>query len=131
MIDKLRNFQVEQNCSLRETLSPRVINLQHLAQYTSGDRSLELEILGLFHSQAILQFENIGAAVSETDWIMAVHTLKGSARSIGAQEVAELSANLENIGFAGDRVDLATEMAQLQSAVALCVVTIEVLLKAG
>ena len=46
---------------VREQVDLRVLNLDHLAQYTANDAGLESELLGLFKDQAVLQFE-IGRA---------------------------------------------------------------------
>lgn len=105
-----------------------VLSLAHLAQYTSGDLALEQELLELFKDQAILQFENIEQAQDEADWVMAVHTIKGSARGIGAGQVADVSADLENVGYFGAQSEKQRLTNSLKHAVAVCVVTIETLI---
>lgn len=66
----------------------------HLSRYTLGDRSLELEILDLFLGEAprtlarIEALASSGAAGDAKDWHAACHTLKGSARAVGAVDVA-------------------------------------------
>ncbi len=105
--------------------APQVLNMAHLSQYTSGDAGLERELLGMFKDQAVLQFENIQSASSKDDWVMAVHTLKGSARSIGAEHVAALTADLEFVGYAGDKAEKHAVTNQLKHAVAVCIVKIE------
>lgn len=106
-------------------VDPVVLDLKHLEQYTSNDKALEQELLGLFKDQAVLQFENIETAIDESDWVMAAHTLKGSARGIGASRVAELSAVLEDVGFDGDAQTRQSITEQLKYAIAVCIVTIE------
>lgn len=112
----------------RLRVDSQILNLAHLAQYTSGDVALEQELLGLFKDQAILQFENIEQAQTEVDWVMAVHTIKGSARSIGAGQVAQVSGELEKVGFSGIVDARKAVTSRLKHAVAVCVVTIETLI---
>lgn len=70
-----------------------VIDLDHLARMTLGERELEREVLMLFASQAddlLARLEKIpreGASLA--------HTLKGSARGIGAFVVADAAEQLE------------------------------------
>ena len=77
---------------------PVVLDLEHLAQYTRGDRALEAELLGLYQSQARPQLQEICRAALEKDaaaWKFALHTLKGMSRALGASGVAEAAAKLE------------------------------------
>lgn len=113
---------------VREQVDLRVLNLDHLAQYTANDAGLESELLGLFKDQAVLQFENIQSADCKDDWEMAVHTLKGSARGIGAGQVAVLSVDLEIVGFAGTATEKQAATNKLKQAVAVCVAAIETLI---
>ncbi len=112
----------------RLNVDPEVLSLVHLAQYTGDDTALEYELLGLFKDQAILQIENISSADCESDWAMAVHTLKGSARCIGAGQVALLTKELEIVQYNGSPTEKRTLTGQLANAVARCVSTIETLL---
>ena len=106
-------------------IDPQVLDLQHLEQYTCGDKALEQELLGLFKEQAILQFENINDATNKSDWEMAVHTLKGCARGVGARNVAELCEVLEDVSFDGVEETKKSVTEQLKYAVAVSVVTVE------
>ena len=64
-----------------------VIDRDHLARMTFGDRSLEKEILQLFDRQAELLLGRM--RVSEAPAVVTLaHTLKGSAIGIGAKRVA-------------------------------------------
>ena len=79
-----------------------VIDEEHLGQMTFGDRRLEREVLEIFRRQAAIMLGRIGgnepAAAS-----MAVHTLKGSARGIGAWRVARAAERLEQAGADAER----------------------------
>lgn len=64
-----------------------IFDLAQLRRYTLGDEALEREILGLFKEQAIVSLANLQASNGSNDaagWRLAAHTLKGSARGVGA-----------------------------------------------
>ena len=64
------------------------VDMVHLAKQSLGDRFLEQEILKLFQSQSRLYLERLENAGSQDERRLAAHTILGSARSIGAWEVA-------------------------------------------
>lgn len=69
------------------------IDHAHLARYTLGDAALELEVLTLFADEAPRTLARLRSAAAanpfaEADWQAASHTLKGSARAVGAVKVA-------------------------------------------
>jgi hypothetical protein len=70
------------------------IDRQHLSRMTLGERSLECEVLALFVRQAELLLPRIRqgapAAIAAS-----AHTLKGSARGIGAWQVARAAEAVE------------------------------------
>lgn len=72
----------------------RAIDLEHLARQTFGDRALEGEVLALFSRQAAAIGARMAAASLQERATLA-HTLKGSARSIGAFKVAEQAERIE------------------------------------
>ena len=77
------------------------IDLGHLRRFTLGDRELEQEILGLFIEQAPATIERLLQAGSHREWQRAAHTLKGSARAVGAWQIADLAEHAELMdGFA-------------------------------
>jgi len=88
------------------------IDAEHLAQMTFGDRALEREVLEIFHRQAAIMLSRIGG-VEPGAASAAVHTLKGSARGIGAWRVARAAERLEHSGGEADR---AASLAELQAA---------------
>jgi HPt (histidine-containing phosphotransfer) domain-containing protein len=69
------------------------IDLQHLARMTLGDAALERQVLGMFASQSANLIEKLAALPAEAGAL--AHTLKGSARAIGAFRVAECAEALE------------------------------------
>jgi HPt (histidine-containing phosphotransfer) domain-containing protein len=70
------------------------IDTVHLAKVTFGERRLEEEVLALFDRQAVLLMARIRAS-SPTAVAGLAHTLKGSALSIGAFDVARAAEAAE------------------------------------
>lgn len=66
----------------------RPVDLVHLSRSTLGNQELEREVLQLFCVQARIYFERLEAAADRTAWAEAAHTIKGSAKGIGAWAVA-------------------------------------------
>ena len=73
----------------------RPIDLVHLSHYTLGDSTLEREILQLFRAQSRIYLDRLRDSDSKGDWFEAAHTIKGSARGIGAWQVAEFAEAAE------------------------------------
>lgn len=69
------------------------LDLAHLERMTLGDSSLEREVLAMFAAQSVDLVRRLGTLPEDAG--MLVHTLKGSARAIGAVRVAEAAAELE------------------------------------
>lgn len=74
--------------------SARPIDLDHLARQTMGQKDLETEVLTLFLRQARQCVRNIAAATPKERQGFA-HSLKGSARGVGAFPLAEAAERLE------------------------------------
>jgi HPt (histidine-containing phosphotransfer) domain-containing protein len=92
------------------------VDLVHLSRQTMGDAALETELLGLFARQAAvvtarLAQDSTAVALCRADL---AHTLKGSARSVGANRVAAAAEAYEAAARDGATPDLAA----LQGAVA-------------
>jgi HPt (histidine-containing phosphotransfer) domain-containing protein len=89
------------------------IDIDHLARMTLGERELEREVLTLFAQQStdlLVRLEKLpreGASLA--------HTLKGSARGIGAFAVADAADRLEQNLRQG--LPVTAEVAALQQAV--------------
>lgn len=65
------------------------IDFAHLAAYTGGDRALEDEVFALFREQTQMWLRLLSVDAAVEDWKSAAHSLKGSARGIGAFVLAE------------------------------------------
>jgi HPt (histidine-containing phosphotransfer) domain-containing protein len=95
---------------------------------TFGDRSLEREVLALFDRQASMLIERmkrVGAAAVPS----LAHTLKGSARGIGAQRVARAAEKVERAAVAGED-EVKAALVELEEATTEARATIADLLRA-
>ena len=101
--------------------SGRAIDLVHLARQSLGDKSLEIELLSLFERQAETILTRLMQPASNGDrrWQMDLaHTLKGSARAVGAVRVAHAAHEHEVLlGGACSGGDLANSVARLETSV--------------
>ena len=70
------------------------IDLEHLKRMTLGDESLEREVLAMFSAQTARLIGTLAALPAEAGEL--AHTLKGSARAIGAFAVADAADALES-----------------------------------
>lgn len=73
----------------------RPVDLVHLARYTLGDRSLEREVLKLFLTQSRIYLSRLESAADDKTWQDTAHAIKGSARGIGAWQVAGAAEAVE------------------------------------
>jgi HPt (histidine-containing phosphotransfer) domain-containing protein len=96
---------------------PTVIDENHLGRMTLGDRRLEREVLELFLRQSTIMLDRILGAERPLA-AAAAHTLKGSARGIGAWRVARAAELLEQAAGSGDDTgpDLDEAVAELKAA---------------
>lgn len=93
---------------------PGPLDLDHLARMTLGNAELEREVLALFSEQSRRLVSTIAALPADASSL--AHTLKGSARGIGAFAVAEAAARLEAAIRTGENRPQA--LAGLEDAVA-------------
>jgi HPt (histidine-containing phosphotransfer) domain-containing protein len=107
------------------------IDQVHLERMTLGDRSLEREVLEIFARQTAMTLERItGAGPARA--AAAAHTLKGSARGIGAWRVAEAAERLEHAAAnAADEAAMLAAIAELKAASFEARVAIGLRLSAG
>lgn len=70
------------------------IDLEHLGRMTMGDPALEREVLAMFAAQASSLADRLIGIPPDAATL--AHTLKGSARAIGATRVAEAAEQMED-----------------------------------
>jgi len=92
---------------------------------TLGDASLEREVLAMFSAQAASLIAALSALPADAGAL--AHTLKGSARAIGAFDVAEAAGGLEALIQRGG--DPAEGLAELGDAVAQARLAIDAMLR--
>jgi HPt (histidine-containing phosphotransfer) domain-containing protein len=101
------------------------IDIEHLGRMTLGDTSLEHEVLAMFAAQSVTLIGAL-AALPQNAGALA-HTLKGSARAIGAFGVADAAERLEvALNKAGNPAEA---LAGLQDAVAQARAAIDAILR--
>lgn len=92
------------------------VDRAHLARYTMGDAALEREVLELFASQTWKTIAELRQALDEKAWHVAAHTLKGSARAVGAWDVAMEAERAERLAGASDRLAAAVAIERIEHA---------------
>jgi HPt (histidine-containing phosphotransfer) domain-containing protein len=93
----------------------QIIDVTHLARMTLGDRGLELEVLQLFKRQAAIMTARLAEAAPAAASELA-HTLKGSARGVGAWRVAMAAETVEQAAVEGDKTAFGKALAELNEA---------------
>jgi HPt (histidine-containing phosphotransfer) domain-containing protein len=101
------------------------IDLGHLKRMTLGDAGLEHEVLAMFAAQSAKLCDALATLPAEAAAL--AHTLKGSARAIGAFAVAEAAGRLEAVLAGGS--DASEALAELGDAVALARSAIDTMLR--
>ena len=101
------------------------IDIEHLQRMTLGDASLEREVLAMFSAQAVRLIGALATLPADTGAL--AHTLKGSARAIGAFAVADAAADLEAAIEGGE--DLSQLLATLNEATAQARTAVDAILR--
>jgi len=102
----------------REEADPAIFDHEHLRQYTGKDPALEYELVNLFLSHFAPVRTQLDAACSAQEWKFAAHSLKGSARSIGAPQLAVLADELDTTDFEAPQDSKARLLDELDAAMA-------------
>ena len=103
------------------------IDFAHLRRMTLGDAALEREVLGMFSAQASRLVKSLAAQAA--DAAVLAHTLKGSARAVGAFAVGDAAAHLETLIRSGS--DRAEALSELDDAIMQARSAIEAMLSQG
>jgi HPt (histidine-containing phosphotransfer) domain-containing protein len=101
------------------------IDIDHLRRMTLGDAGLEREVLAMFSAQAASLIGALATLPPEAGAL--THTLKGSARAIGAFAVADAAAVLE-AALRNDE-DPSHALAELDEAIAQARTAIDAILR--
>ncbi|MBR1214251.1 Hpt domain-containing protein [Bradyrhizobium sp. JYMT SZCCT0180] len=101
------------------------IDFEHLKRMTLDDAGLEQEVLAMFAAQSAKLMAMLATVPADADAL--AHTLKGSARAIGAFGVAEAAARLEAV--LADGADPSRLVAELGEAIAGARAAIEAILR--
>jgi HPt (histidine-containing phosphotransfer) domain-containing protein len=81
-------------------MTDKPVDLDHLARYTGGDKSLNAEILRLFDGQItemVAQLRSILEQRDQKKWRQVTHTIKGAARGVGAFAMGQAAADAEPV----------------------------------
>ena len=101
------------------------VDFEHLKTYTAGDLSVEREVLGLFVHQVELWIRMLQESGDDEIWRDAAHSLKGSARGIGAWHVAELCEQAESLPVDADPSERSAVLDDIKAAIAAVVESID------
>ena len=101
------------------------IDFEHLNRMTLGDDGLEREVLAMFSAQAVKLIATLASLPADAGAL--AHTLKGSARAIGAFGVADAAASLEAAISSGG--DPTKQLTELNDAVAHARMAVDAILR--
>ena len=110
-----------------------ILQVETGLQQLMGDRALYLEILGRFRQRYPDSADQVRKALAAGEAghaVRIVHTLKGAAGMIGAQQVYLLSAELEAV-CAGPSSAYSAPLAQLEQALRLLIAAVDEVLANG
>lgn len=71
------------------------IDFEHLNLYVGGDAGLTREVFGLFRNQVEMWGRMLTVDADDDTWMSVTHSLKGSARAVGAVNLAEICETAE------------------------------------
>ncbi len=107
----------------------QAIDLTHLARMTLGDASLERELLQLFNRQGEMLLARMDGG--DAPLIAAsAHTIKGSARGIGAWRIARDAETVEVAAGCADAAEVKVALTRLKASIAEAKAAIVDLLRA-
>ena len=96
--------------SITDMTDSTEIDFAHLNQYVDGDPDLTREVFGLFRNQVEMWGRGLMADADDELWASVTHSLKGSARAVGAMGLAEVCEKAESL-IGDDRRPGAREVA--------------------
>ena len=93
-------------------MSKSEIDFEHIKQYVGDDIALTQEIFGLFKNQIEMWSRGMIADTDDESWGAVMHSLKGSARAVGAHNLAKLCQHGE--GLIGEKGGIPAREAHIQ-----------------
>ncbi|MGJ8562249.1 MAG: Hpt domain-containing protein [Alphaproteobacteria bacterium] len=102
------------------------IDFDHLNQYVSGDADLTAEVFGLFKNQVDMLEKSLRPDSDDEVWAAITHSLKGTAKAVGAVQLADICEKAEALVGTNNRPgarDLAA--ANIESRISLVMVDIQ------
>ncbi len=108
----------QQKTENKEAIVMEVLNWEHLNEITGGDEEFLQELFQEFLDQTPVLMEQLQQAIQSGDAQTAgrmAHTIKGSARSVGADPFAETAFILEQMGKSGDLSGAPTALQALEN----------------
>ncbi|MGB0908139.1 MAG: Hpt domain-containing protein, partial [Maricaulaceae bacterium] len=82
------------------------INFDHLNQYVGGDIALTKEIFSLFKNQVDMWSKQLLPEANDEIWAAVTHSLKGSARAVGAMRLAQTCEDAESLIGDNNRIEV-------------------------
>ncbi len=73
------------------------IDFEHLKNYLGDDVSLTTEVFGLFKNQMDMWARHLDAQADDDSWSAMIHSIKGSARAVGANRLATQCEQAEQL----------------------------------
>lgn len=97
-------------------MSHEAVDFDYLEGFAAGDMQVVTEVLALFQGQAESWIPRLDRA-DATDWRDLAHTIKGSARGIGATALGEAADRAEHGDPASTGRDLRAALADALAAI--------------
>lgn len=73
------------------------IDFDHLNQYVGGDLDLTREVFGMFQHQVDMWARMLTVDADDEIWASTAHSLKGTARAVGAMALGDLCERAEEL----------------------------------
>jgi len=117
--------------AVHESACAAEFDAQFLDAYTGGDNDVRDQVLKLFLVQSDMLLGRLESAIgSPKAWAEAAHSLKGCARSVGANKVADLAARAEGELSASKSAQI-QQLDELRSAFKAASALVEALIRSA
>ena len=102
------------------------IDFDHLNQYVGGDVSLTQEVFNLFKNQVDMLEASLDPGADDDVWEGVVHSLKGTARAVGAVRLGDICQKAEQLIGGNNRPGArSVAVANIESRIALVSIDIQ------